>query len=98
MLDVTNVEQLRRYFAHRKVDAFLAEHVWEHMTLEDGLLAAQNCYEVLRPGGYLRLAVPDTQRPRLSKTELMKSEIRDEHQVMYTIASFSSVFENAGTY
>lgn len=41
------------------VDAFLAEHVWEHLSLEDAHRAARNCHEFLRPGGRLRLAVPD---------------------------------------
>lgn len=40
-------------------DAFLAEHVWEHLSLEDAHRATRNCYRFLRPGGRLRLAVPD---------------------------------------
>lgn len=42
-----------------RVDAFLAEHVWEHLSLEDAHRAARNCHEYLHPGGRLRLAVPD---------------------------------------
>lgn len=41
------------------VDAFLAEHVWEHLSLEDAHRAARNCHDYLHPGGRLRLAVPD---------------------------------------
>lgn len=37
----------------------LAEHVWEHMTYEEGCQAAKNCYDYLADGGYLRVAVPD---------------------------------------
>lgn len=39
--------------------SFLAEHVWEHLTLENAHRAARNCYRYLHPGGRLRLAVPD---------------------------------------
>lgn len=42
-----------------KAEAYLAEHVWEHLTLEEGIVAAKNCYEHLLPGGYIRVAVPD---------------------------------------
>ena len=38
---------------------FLAEHVWEHLTFEEGVMAAKNCFNHLQPGGYLRIAVPD---------------------------------------
>ena len=41
------------------VDCFLAEHVWEHLTIQQGKIAAKNCFEYLKPGGYLRVAVPD---------------------------------------
>lgn len=41
------------------VDAFVAEHVWEHLSLQDAHRATRNCQRHLRPGGRLRLAVPD---------------------------------------
>ena len=34
-------------FSKEKPTAFLAEHVWEHMTLEEGITAAKNCYDYL---------------------------------------------------
>jgi hypothetical protein len=40
-------------------DAFVAEHVWEHLSLEAAHVAARNCYAHLSPGGTLRIAVPD---------------------------------------
>lgn len=57
---------LSYFFVHRYLlgddglaDAFVAEHVWEHLSLADAHRAAQNCHRYLRPGGRLRLAVPD---------------------------------------
>lgn len=47
------------YFKHASIDALFAEHVWEHLTLEDGAKACRNCFEYLKPGGLLRIAVPD---------------------------------------
>ena len=40
------------------VSAFLAEHVWEHLTLAAATEAAANLYRALKPGGYARIAVP----------------------------------------
>ena len=40
------------------MDAFVAEHVWEHLSLPDAHRATRNCERHLRPGGRLRIAVP----------------------------------------
>src|SRR5712675_2094691 len=47
------------FFTTNSIDVILAEHVWEHLTVEDGRIAAKTCYEFLKPGGYIRVAVPD---------------------------------------
>jgi predicted SAM-dependent methyltransferase len=41
------------------VDAIFQEHVLEHFTLEKGLALTGECYRVLKPGGVLRIGVPD---------------------------------------
>jgi predicted SAM-dependent methyltransferase len=56
-LDVTDPTQWEAYFEPNSVEAMLAEHVWEHLTLEDGLAAARACFRYLGPGGTLRIAV-----------------------------------------
>jgi len=45
------------------LDAILAEHVWEHLTKEEALIAALTCYRYIKNGGYLRVAVPDGPHP-----------------------------------
>jgi predicted SAM-dependent methyltransferase len=49
-------------FHARPADAFLCEHVWEHLTETEGRAAAL-CFKWLKPGGYLRCAVPDGNFP-----------------------------------
>lgn len=39
-LDLLNRGDFERLFSREKPTAFLAEHVWEHMTLEEGIRAA----------------------------------------------------------
>jgi predicted SAM-dependent methyltransferase len=52
---------LRRLpFPDRSVDAVFHEHVLEHFSLEHGLRLTEECARVLKPGGVLRIAVPDT--------------------------------------
>ena len=59
-LNLLNHDDFLNHFPLESIDAILAEHVWEHMTYEEGIQAARNCYDFLKPGGYLRCAVPDT--------------------------------------
>jgi predicted SAM-dependent methyltransferase len=41
------------------VDGIFCEHVLEHFTLEQGQRLLADCFRILRPGGTLRLVVPD---------------------------------------
>ena len=42
-----------------KFDLIRMQHVLEHFTIEDSLLVLENCYNLLNPGGYLLITVPD---------------------------------------
>ncbi|BBO81064.1 hypothetical protein DSCO28_16300 [Desulfosarcina ovata subsp. sediminis] len=53
-MDLLRPEDWEASFGRRLVDAFLCEHVWEHLTEAEGRAAAGLCYRWLKPGGYLR--------------------------------------------
>lgn len=102
-LDVRNREQLMKQYSPDSIDALLAEHVWEHMTLEEGVAAARNCFMLLKPGGYLRCAVPDAN----FRNEWYQNMVQVggpgpvdhpayTHKIVYDYRSFRSVFEQAG--
>lgn len=46
-------------FAAGKTDAVFHEHLLEHFSLTEGLVLAQDWHRVLKPGGVLRIGVPD---------------------------------------
>jgi SAM-dependent methyltransferase len=46
-------------FADDSADGIFHEHLIEHLALEDGLGLTDECYRVLKPGGTLRIGVPD---------------------------------------
>ena len=58
-LNLLRPSDWRKLFRMNQIDAILAEHVWEHLTSEEGLRAAKVCFKYLKKGGYLRVAVPD---------------------------------------
>jgi predicted SAM-dependent methyltransferase len=80
--------------------AILAEHVWEHLTPEDALTSARYCLQHLRPGGHLRVAVPDGLHPDPRYVEAVRpggsGAGAEDHKVLYTHASFAEVFRQAG--
>lgn len=71
------------FFGDRRADAFLCEHVWEHLTVEEGERAARLVYTYLKPGGRLRVAVNG---PGLAH----------DHRVLYTLDTLTPVFTQAG--
>jgi len=46
-------------FPPRSVDAIFHEHLLEHLTYAQGIALHRRCLELLRPGGVLRIGVPD---------------------------------------
>ncbi len=99
-LNILRPHDWERYFSESSVDAMVAEHVWEHLTKEEGVLAAQLCHRYLRPGGYLRVAVPDGWFPDPNYIEFVKPGGRGpsayDHKVLYTYRTLTEVFERAG--
>ncbi|WP_407272835.1 class I SAM-dependent methyltransferase [Radiobacillus sp. PE A8.2] len=58
-IDLVNRRTWERTYKKNTIAAILAEHVWEHLSWEEGIQAAKICYDFLRPGGHFRCAVPD---------------------------------------
>ncbi len=90
-------------FELESVDALLAEHVWEHMTEEEGVVAAKNCYDFLKPGGYIRCAVPDVNFDNEWYQDMVQvggpgpiDHPAYTHKIVYDYCKFKRVFEEAG--
>lgn len=102
-LNLLNPKDFEHYLNGDFADAMLAEHVWEHMTLEDGVTAAKNCFNFLKPGGYLRCAVPDA----FFRNDWYQNMVQVggpgpvghpayTHKILYDYKAFQKVFVDAG--
>lgn len=93
-------ESWSNYFGDGSVDAILAEHVWEHLTEAQGRIAAATCCRFLKPGGYLRLAVPDGNHPDQDYIERVRpggsGAGADDHKLLYTIDLLTDVLTKGG--
>lgn len=102
-LNLLNRSDFDRLFSTQKPTAFLAEHVWEHMTFEEGCLAAKNCFDYLADGGYIRVAVPDKNFRNEWYQNMVKvggngdpSHPAFTHKIVYDYQTLTRVFEQAG--
>lgn len=99
-LNMLNSRDWEVFFTQNSIEAIIAEHVWEHLTPEQGLVAAVNCFKYLKPGGHLRIAVPDGFHP---KEEYISHVIpggggagADDHKILYSYQSMTEMLQRAG--
>lgn len=90
-------------FDRSAITAILAEHVWEHLTYEDGIKAAKLCYKYLKPSGYIRCAVPDGYFPDESYQNIVqvggpgpKKHAAAGHKIVHNYKTLTKMFESAG--
>lgn len=102
-LDLLRRDDWVRAFGDRRIDALLCEHVWEHLTASEGRAAAALCYEFLKPGGYLRCAVPDANFPDAAYQAMVQvggpgphDHPAADHKIVYEYRRFADVFAGAG--
>ncbi|MEQ1860970.1 MAG: hypothetical protein ABMA13_13625 [Chthoniobacteraceae bacterium] len=100
ILDVTDRAAFARYWQPGTIDAFFAEHVWEHLPADAAARAVANCHDFLRPGGTLRIAVPDGLNPDPAYREYVRpggsGPGADDHQVLYDFRSLAKLLADAG--
>lgn len=102
-LDLLKPDDWAGSFHQRAPDALLCEHVWEHLTEAEGRAAATLCFKWLKPGGYLRVAVPDGNFPDPEYQLLARTggpgpagHPAADHKICYTYQLLSDIFSKAG--
>lgn len=98
-LDLLKPDEWEQSFGARPIAALLAEHVWEHLSLADGIEAARTCFRFLAPGGYVRCAVPDALFPDAAYQQLVAVNgpgPAADHQIVYDYRTLLGVFATAG--
>ena len=95
VLDVTSSRAWKRLFVPGSIDRLMAEHLFEHLSDAECGRAFTECFRYLRPGGLLRIAVPDGNR----KDAVYSDEIRppkDGHQLLFTVDDLTQRLIRAG--
>ncbi len=99
-LNIVVKKDWERYFQPDSVDAILAEHVLEHLTITEAKRVAELCFTYLRPGGRLRIAVPDGLHPDPDYVEAVKpmgsGEGAEDHKVLYSWKGLEALLDSVG--
>ncbi|TXR58804.1 SAM-dependent methyltransferase [Bacillus sp. AY18-3] len=90
-------------FEHNSISAILAEHVWEHFTFEEGVRAAEICYEFLKQAGNIRCGVPDAFFRDEAYQNIVqiggpgpKDHPAASHKIVHNYKTLTKMFEIAG--
>lgn len=102
-LDLTDRASFADWFGTRRADALLCEHVLEHLTEAEGRVAAAICFDFLKPGGFLRVAVPDAFYPDPDYQRGVQvggpgpaDHPAADHKIVYDHATLAAVLASAG--
>lgn len=102
-LNLTEKTTWNKKFDYNSITAILAEHVWEHLTLEEGIYAAKLCFEYLKSSGYIRCAVPDGYFLNEAYQNIVKvggpgpeDHPAAGHKIVHNYKSLTEMFEIAG--
>ncbi|PEK93954.1 SAM-dependent methyltransferase [Bacillus mycoides] len=100
LLDNTTWEER---FEYNSISAILAEHVWEHLTFEEGVKAAEICYKFLNPSGHIRCGVPDAFFRDETYQNIVqiggpgpKDHPAASHKIVHNYKTLTKMFEIAG--
>jgi predicted SAM-dependent methyltransferase len=102
-LNLLQRHQWLERFSPNTITAILAEHVWEHLDFDEGVKAANLCFEFLRPGGYVRCAVPDGYFLNEEYQRVVQiggpgpvDHPAASHKIVHNFRSITSMFNSAG--
>lgn len=98
-LNIAEEASWQRLFDPGSVDRLLAEHVLEHLSLRELHAALNNIYRYLKPGGQIRLAVPDAFHPSRYYYNLVKPggwETPYEHMLFLEHELLTRIGQEAG--
>ncbi|MFE7062110.1 class I SAM-dependent methyltransferase [Sutcliffiella sp. NPDC057660] len=102
-LNLLDESTWRNKFPENSLSAILAEHIWEHLTYEEGVDAAKVCYQFLATNGYIRCAVPDGFFQNKEYQSIVKiggpgpeDHPAASHKIVHNYNSLSAMFKGAG--
>lgn len=99
-LDVRSRADFEKFFGVEKADAFMAEHLFEHLTEDETFQALAIIHDFLKPDGNLRIAVPDGYHPDQEYIDWVKpggvGPGCDSHHQLYNVDTMIMYLRDTG--
>jgi predicted SAM-dependent methyltransferase len=95
-LDLLRPQQWAAWLSEASVDAITAEHVWEHLSSSEARVAARTCFRFLKPGGRLRIAVPDGHHPDPAYIDYVRPGSYPGHKNLFTFDTLAALLTELG--
>lgn len=99
-LDVRSRAAWKAVFGKYRADAVLAEHIFEHLSEEEGRVAFANCFSFMEAGGHLRIAVPDGNHGDPDYIDHVRPGGTglgaDDHRILYTRELLEEMLQSVG--
>jgi predicted SAM-dependent methyltransferase len=99
VLNITQDASWRNLFNPESIDNILAEHVVEHLSLDELYRALEHARKYLKPGGIFRIAVPDAFHPSRYYYNLVKPggwETPQQHKLFFDCEMITRIAESSG--
>jgi len=99
ILNITQDGSWRNLFNPNSIDNMLAEHVVEHLSLDELYRALEHARTHLKPGGVFRIAVPDAFHPSRYYYNLVKPvgwETPEQHKLFFDYEMMTRIAEKSG--
>lgn len=98
--DITEAEHWKYIFGEVRINNVLAEHVFEHLTLDETKIAFAFIHHHLKPKGIFRLAVPDGYHPDPTYIDYVKPNGNgpgcEDHKLLWNKDMIEHVFADSG--
>lgn len=99
-LNLTRANEWQEILGSLKLSNVFAEHVWEHLTPEQGDAGNKNIFNHLKKGGRFRVAVPDGYMPDPTYIDYVKpggnGAGADDHKLLYNYSIMKAALEKVG--
>ena len=96
-IDLLKIDSFKSFFKINEINKVLAEHVFEHLTLNEGILAIQNIKPFLKKNSKIRIAVPDGNFPDKRYIDYVKpggdGPGADDHKELYNFKTITNLFD-----
>jgi predicted SAM-dependent methyltransferase len=77
-------------------DWVFIEHGLEHVNSHEGLAFMRECHRILKPGGVLRVCVPELRRLFMTREHMSDLILGHGHQMVYSSDSLAGMLVAAG--